>query len=373
MKYRKLGRTGLNVSEIGLGTEYLNRKPRETVVSVIHKAINKGINYFDVVFAFKEYRENLAAAFKGHRDKIIIAGHIGCAETNGHYRLSRDVKENEKLFLDLLKRLQTDYVDIVMIQMVNEMVSYENVMKEGGVMDLALRFKKEGKARFIGVSGHKIPAIKSTLESGKVDVVMFPINITWDCTPGRKEIYHLCAKNKTSLVAMKIFAGGRIFNQARTPITTTQCINYALSQKGVCTVVPGPRNLKELNEILAFLPASEKEKAFGSIIEDAQEELKGNCVYCNHCQPCPQGIDIGSVISRLDRAQCGRPAKSIILNRSRLNFYFPGRIRLSRENFKGLKAKAAKCTECDICMKRCPFEVDVISKMKQAVKLFENR
>ena len=172
---------------------------------------------------------------------------------------------------------------------------------------------------------------------------------------------------------MKIFAGGRIFNPARTQITTAQCIHYALSQKGVGTVVPGPRNLKELNEILAFLDASEKEKAFGSIIEDAQEELKGNCVYCNHCQPCPQGIDIGSVISRLDRAPCGRPAKNLILNRSRLNFYFPGRIRLSRENFRSLKAKASKCNECGICVKRCPFEVDVITKMKQAVKLFVNR
>lgn len=372
MKFRKLGRTDLKVSEIGLGTEYLNRKPKSTVVSVIHQAINNGINYFDVVFAFKEYRENLAAAFKCHRDKIIITGHICCAETNGHYRLSRDVIENERLFHDLLKRLRTDYVDIMMIQMVNEITSYENIMKAGGVMDLALRFRKEGKARFVGVSGHKIPAIKSTLKSGKVDVVMFPINIAWDCSPGRKEIYPLCAKNKTGLVAMKIFAGGRIFNPARTQITTAQCINYALSQKGVGTVVPGPRNLKELNEILAFLDASEKEKAFGSIIEDAQEELKGNCVYCNHCQPCPQGIDIGSVLSKLDQALSARSAKNIILNRSRLNFYFPGRIRLSWENFKGLKAKASKCSECGICVKRCPFEVDVIAKMKQAVKLFEN-
>jgi len=119
MKYRKLGKTGLDVSIIGLGTEYLNKKPKKTVVSVVHEAIEEGINYFDLVFAFPEYRDNLGASFKGYRDKIIITGHLGCAETDGQYRLTRDVKENEMLFLDLLSRLHTDYVDILMIQMVN--------------------------------------------------------------------------------------------------------------------------------------------------------------------------------------------------------------------------------------------------------------
>lgn len=47
MKYRKLGKTGLDVSIIGLGTEYLNKKPKKTVVSVVHEAIEEGINYFD--------------------------------------------------------------------------------------------------------------------------------------------------------------------------------------------------------------------------------------------------------------------------------------------------------------------------------------
>jgi len=64
MIYRKLGRTGLEVSIIGLGTEYLNRKPRDTVVSVVREAIDKGVSYFDVVFAFPEYRDNMAAAFR---------------------------------------------------------------------------------------------------------------------------------------------------------------------------------------------------------------------------------------------------------------------------------------------------------------------
>ena len=155
MKYRKLGKTELDVSIIGLGTEYLNKKPRKTVVSVVHEAIEKGVNYFDLIFAFPEYRDNFGVSFKGYRDKIIITGHLGCAETNGQYRLTCDVKENEMLFLDLLSRLHTDYVDILMIQMVNTVESYDRVMRPGVLMELAQRFQQEGKARFIGSVGTK--------------------------------------------------------------------------------------------------------------------------------------------------------------------------------------------------------------------------
>jgi predicted aldo/keto reductase-like oxidoreductase len=360
MRFRKLGRTGLKVSTLGLGTEFLHRRTRKTVIDVIHKAIDNGVNYFDIVFAFPEYRDYLGAAFKGYRDKTIVCGHICCAETKGHYRLSRDVKENEKLFNDLLKRLNVDYVDIVMIQMVNEVISYENIMKSGGIMELAQKIKRHGKARFIGISGHKTVATSNTLKTGLVDMLMFPINIAWDFVPGRKEILKVCAKDNIGLVAMKPYAGGRIFAK---PILPAQAINYCLSQKPVATVVPGVKSIKELDETLKFLSADKQEKDFRPILKDCQEELRGNCVYCNHCLPCPQRIDIGNVLNRIDRAM-----KQVS---EKVNFYYPGRLRLSREHYKGLLTKASKCNECGICIKRCPFEVDIIAKMRQARRLLK--
>jgi len=368
MIYCKLGRTGIDVSVIGLGTEYLNRKPRETVVSIVHEAIDKGVNYFDVVFAFPEYRDNMSAAFRGKREKIVLCGHICCAYTKNQYRLSRDVQENERLFNDLLKRLHTDYVDIIMIQMVNEMVSYDNITMPGGIMEFAYRIKKHGMARFIGVSGHKVPAVTKAFENKAIDVVMFPINIAWDFVPGRKEIFETCSKNNIGLVAMKIYGGGRLFQKhGNETITPVKCINYALSQPAVSTVVPGVKNIRQLNEALNYLNSTEKEKNFKDILKECRQELNGNCVYCNHCLPCPAGIDIGSVINEVDRAltkvQRQKDKKAMI------NFYYPGRIRLSRDNFKGLSIKASKCTECGICMKRCPFGVNVIEKMKQAMRL----
>ena len=75
--------------------------------------------------------------------------------------------------------------------MVNEVESYERVMRPGGLMELALRFKREGKTRFIGISGHKVPAVLKFVESGEIDVLMFPINLAWDFIPERKEVFQL--------------------------------------------------------------------------------------------------------------------------------------------------------------------------------------
>lgn len=371
MEIRVLGKTGLKVGAIGLGTEYLNGQPREKVGSVVRSAIENGINYFDVVFAFPEYRDNMAAAFQPHKDRVLVCGHICCAVSkSGHYRLSRDVKENDRLFHDLLKRFKTDHVDIIMIQMVNELTSYENVCKPGGVMDLAYRLKKQGKARFIGISGHKVPAVARTIKECAIDVVMFPVNIAWDMTPGRKEIYEVCNRRKIGLVAMKIYGGGRVLRRpGRSAVTPVQCISYALDQKGVATVVPGVRNQKELAAALAHLKAPARDRSYRKILKESQEELQGNCVYCNHCLPCPVGIDIGRVISRLDRIRSGKNAP---LLRDRTNYYYPARLRLSRGiNFKGLSERAEKCTECGMCVKRCPFGVDIIGKMRQTAKLTE--
>ena len=79
MRYRKLGRTGFDVGIIGLGTEYLNEVRRKKVVSVVHEAIDSGVNYIDLFFGHASIRDNIGAALEGRRDKVMVAGHLGAA------------------------------------------------------------------------------------------------------------------------------------------------------------------------------------------------------------------------------------------------------------------------------------------------------
>ena len=371
MQFRKLGRTGLEVSAIGLGTEHLNGQPRETVVSVIREAIERGVNYFDLVFSFSDYLDNLSAAFQGHREHVILTGHLGSTERKGQYFKTRSVRTCQESFLGFLSRMGTDHVDVLFLHNFNSVKDYDNVMKPGGLTDLACRLRQEGKARCIGISAHNTAVVTKAVESERIDVVMFPINLLGNAMPGRKELLNLCARQGVGLVAMKPFGGGKLL-QARgtfrvpkyqtggesfktritSEITPAQCLSYTLAQVGVSTTVPGIKNTDELAAALHTLEATEVERDFSSLVASFGRYTEGECVYCNHCLPCPAVIDIGQINRLVDAAQWG----------------------ISKElqmAYNALPMKASACTECGACMERCPFGVDAIAKMRLAVEWFE--
>ena len=372
MEFRKLGKTGLAVSVIGLGTEHLHGRPRDTVVSVVHEAIERGVNYIDLLFPFPEYRDNLGAALRGCRERVILAGHLGATLKDGQYCKTRSVKKCETFFLDLLSRVGTDYVDIVMLHNFNTVKDYDGVMQPKGLMDLARRFQQEGKARFVGISAHNIAVATKAIQSGQIDVLMFPINLTGNAMPGRRELLSLCARQGVGLVAMKPFAGGKLLQASGTVrmaryqtggealktritsrISPAQCLSYVLVQEGVSTALTGVKDTAELAAVLQALEASSAERDFSAIITDFGKYLEGECVYCNHCLPCPVVIDIGQINRLLDAAQQGLSEEL-------------------RMAYDALPVKASACTECGACTERCPFGVDVISKMTQTVRLFES-
>ena len=370
MEFRELGKTGLDVSVIGLGTEHLNGQPRETVVSVIREAIERGVNYFDLVFSFHEYLDNLRVAFEGRRERVILTGHLGSTEKNGQYCKTRSAKTCERFFLDLLSRLGTDHVDVLFLHNFNSVKDFDTVTKPGSVMDLACRLREEGKARCLGISAHYVEVVRRAVENEQIDVVMFPINLLGHAMPGRKELQNLCATRGVGLVAMKPFGGGKLLAQRGTfrvpkyqtggesyqaritsEITPAQCLSYVLAQVGVCTAVPGVKSNAELAAALHTLEATEAERDFSSLVTSFGRYEEGDCVYCNHCLPCPAVIDIAHLHRLVDAAQGG-------VTRSLQRAY------------DALPVRASACTECGACVERCPFGVDVISKMRQAVDLF---
>jgi hypothetical protein len=241
----------------------------------------------------------------------------------------------------------------------------------GGILQLAQKYQSEGKARFIGMSSHDLGVSLKAVKSGQIDVLMYPINITNSAMPDREKLLNACITEGVGLVAMKPFAGGTllqggagVFTDALSSgwrsfkriqaisATPIQCISYVLSQAAVSTVVPGVRSVAELRETLHFLNASSEEKSFDSLVENVGRYLDGGCVYCGHCAPCPSSIDIARVNRLVETS------KHVFT----MDLY---------SEYKELSAKGSACIECEACMKRCPFHVDIISKMKEAKRIFE--
>ncbi len=379
MKQRELGRTGLKVGEIGFGTEYLHGQSTETVVEVVREAVARGVSYFDVLWAYPEYLDDLGAALAGLRDRVTLTVHVGSTVSDGQHRLSRDAAECEAVFEEKLGRLGTDRADIALVQHVDAEEDYAAVTQSGGLLELARRMKEEGRARFVGVSSHVAPLSEKAVRSGEFDVLMFPITPAFDGLPGelgleafdaqtehakgeaaevgaeRRRLYQTCAAEGVGLVAMKPFAGGRFFHLTeaeRGELTPVKLLSYVLSQPGVSTVVPGVKNVDELSAALEFVDATEDEREFGAALAGSAWSLRGSCVFCNHCLPCPSGIDIGRTLRLLAIAEQGVSAGL-------------------RAEYEALPAKASECVECGVCEERCPFGVEAVGEVARAAEVLE--
>ena len=143
MNYRALGKTGLKVSEIGFGGEWLERHPEEESIELIKYAGEKGINIIDCWMPDPKSRDIIGKAMKGNREKWYVQGHFGSTWQNGQYVRTRDMKHVKPAFEDLLERLQTDYIDIGMIHFVDTAEDW-NDLQDSDFLKYVLEMKGKG-------------------------------------------------------------------------------------------------------------------------------------------------------------------------------------------------------------------------------------
>ncbi|MGB4659955.1 MAG: aldo/keto reductase, partial [Mobilitalea sp.] len=182
MKYRKLGKTGLKVSELSLGCEYVWHSEEKEVADLVHAAVDAGINYIDIFVGTPSTRDYFGNALKGIREKVILAGHLGCIDIDDQYVRTRDMKLCEDFIQQFYTRLQTDYIDILFLHNCDEESDF-NLIFDGPMYARALELKKEGKARFLGFSSHNTKIALKAVRSGLIDVLMFPVNPLFNLMP----------------------------------------------------------------------------------------------------------------------------------------------------------------------------------------------
>lgn len=380
MKYRKLGTTGLEVSEIGLGAEWLERHNEKEVKEIIDCCESYGINILDCWMSEPNVRTNIGKAIRGKRERWIIQGHIGSTWQNGQYVHTRDLAKVEEAFSDLLTRLGTDYIDLGMIHFVDEETEFHKIM-EGEFLDYVKEKKKQGIIHHIGMSTHNPKVAKLAALSGVVEMILFSINPAFDLLPAsedlntyfadsyaedlngidpeRAELYQVCEQHGIGITVMKGYAGGRLFSPQTSPfgvaLTPVQCIHYALTRPGVASILAGYDSTEHVAQAVAYETATSKEKDYASVLAHAPHHAyTGQCTYCGHCAPCPAGIDVAMVNKLYDLATMQEEVPSTI-----------------KAHYESLSAGAKDCIACGGCEVRCPFDVPVVERMKRATVLFQ--
>ncbi len=183
MRYRRLGKTDLMVSEIGFGGEWLERHPEEESVALIQYAHTFGINLIDCWMPDPKSRDIIGRAIAEDRAGWHVQGHIGSIWQNGQYTRTRDAAQCRLAMEDLLRRLGTDYLDLGMIHYVDEEKDWETVSAPGPYLDYVKELKAEGAIRHIGLSTHNPAIAKKAAESGLAEMILFSVNPAFDLMP----------------------------------------------------------------------------------------------------------------------------------------------------------------------------------------------
>ncbi len=380
MNYRTLGRTGLTVSEIGLGSEYFAKQTVEAGVALVNAATGAGVNYFDLFNPEPHVRDVFGIAMQGRRGEFIMQAHLCSAWIDGQYKRTRDMDQVKAAFTDLMARLRTDYIDVGMVHYVDEQKDFDQVFG-GPVIEFAKEQKAAGHIRHIGMSTHNPRVAIQAVKSGLIDVIMFSINPAYDILPPnedinvmfdkasyetvlanidpeRQELYSLCESQGVAITVMKPYGGGSLLSAEASPfgaaMSVAQCLHYCLTRPGVATVLAGAVNKEELMEAVAYCDASDAEKDYAKLLSSClAHPFTDQCMYCGHCAPCTAGIDIASVNKFADLCQAQRMVPETV-----------------REHYNVLSVKASACVKCGQCETRCLFGVKIVEHMQKAVDIF---
>lgn len=362
MLYRNNRRTGDRISIIGMGSSSIGTSTEEEIERIISTAIEQGINYFDLAAADATPFAPYGRAFSGCRHNVLLQVHFGADYKTGTYGWTTDLDEVRRSVAWQLEQLRTDYIDYGFIHCIDEESDLRTVM-DNGIIDHILDLRRQGIVRHIGLSSHTPSTVQKILDMGIVDMLMFSINPGYDYSHGeyakgsgdeRAALYRRCEAEGIGISVMKPFSAGQLLDAATSPfgkaLTRYQCIQYALDKPGVLTVLPGVRNMEDLQDILGFCDSTEAERDWSVLGELTPGQAQGICVYCNHCQPCPMGLNVGLINKYYDLAKAGDT--------------------LAEGHYRKLETKASACISCGHCDRRCPFHVDQSGRMQTIASYF---
>ena len=334
MEYRALGRTGLQISPMGLGGIPVQRIDAEGTKQLLQKLVAAGVNYIDTARGYTVSEEYIGYGLEGIRDKFVLATK-SMARTREAMAADIDIS---------LKNLRTDYIDLYQVHNPGPK-DLETVIAPGGALEALLEARQAGKIGHIGITLHSADMFQKALELSWVETIMFPYNLVE--TQG-EDLIRICGQKGIGFIAMKPLAGGAIED-------ATLALRFIGQNSNVSVVIPGMAEEKELQQNLAAVadtaPLSLEEK---QKINQIRSTLGTQfCRRCNYCAPCPMGIGIPGIFV--------------------LEGYF-SRYNLqdwALTRYNGTPVKASACIGCGACEARCPYQLPIRKMLKNVVNLME--
>jgi predicted aldo/keto reductase-like oxidoreductase len=350
VEYRRLGRTEARVSDISLGSGS-STGGRQTL-EVAHEAIERGINYFDTAPDYSETGSELrlGAAMKGARERMFVATKF-CRPT-GHLGPGNSVEEYMEAVNGSLRRLQTDWVDLVHIHSCD---SVERLMDEN-VHEAFDRLKEQGKVRFLGVSTHtpNLEAVaNAAIDSDRFDAMMLAYHFgAW---PNLASIIDRAAQQDIGVVAMKVLRGSMHkqlhWSRDERDSFTQASFKWVLSNPSVACLVISLWSSEQLDEFL-FASGKRPEAIDIAVLERYEQLTRGT-----HCRP-----HCGACLSRCPEQL---PIHDVLRQRMYVENF--GAQKEAMQLYSALDKQADVCASCSApCLGACPDGIPIAQRMREA-------
>jgi predicted aldo/keto reductase-like oxidoreductase len=317
------------------------RSSLERAGRIVHRALDLGVNYIDTARAYADSEEKIGQVMKTRRDECFLA-------TKSHAPTYKEFLEHVETSL---RNLQTDHVDLLQIHDVSTEERWENMMKRRGTLAAAKRAQREGKCRFIGISGHSIPLLMRAIETGEFSTILCVYNLAICDTAD--ELMPLARKHSVGVLVMKPLSGGIFFRvpEKAKVITPETAWNFVLQQEMIDVALAGARWIKDIEQAVRcakrLKPLTKKQ------LQRAQKAAlalgKDACRDCGYCvKECPESIPIPQIMQLVDRARA-------------YPYEWPKYI----EEYRALDVRADACRQCGACEESCPFDLSIMKRLER--------
>lgn len=257
---RQYGKTDVQLSIIGFGGIVLMGNEQDRANAIVAETFERGVNYYDVAPSYGngEAEVKLGPALKPYRKKSFLA----CKTAMRDYGPAKDELEQS------LKRLKTDYFDLYQLHAITDVAKdVDAAFAKGGVMELLIEAKEEGRIRFLGFSAHSHEAALAAMNRYDFDSILFPVNFTTYYKGNfGSEVIKAAGEKDVAILALKMFANQQWPEDDSDRKTYSKCwyqpitdrrqaklaMAFTLSQPVVAAVPPGNETLFRMGVDLAM-------------------------------------------------------------------------------------------------------------------------